>query len=107
MEYNVFYHDPNKKQITTFNIFRHGGFREDIYEHLRTYDDKTEFAEKVERSLLYYFWCKSEYEILIRAWCGGNGDEEKKIDIYSQVMLNFDKFVDYVWSNKRNASFDE
>ena len=100
MEWNVYYHDINRKQITTFNIFRHGRFREDVQEYLRKYNDKTEFAENVRRSLSYFFWCKSEYEVLIRAWCGGNGDEEVKIDIYSQVMLNFDKFIDYVWSQK-------
>lgn len=100
MEWNVYYYDINRQKITTFNIFRHGRFREDVQEHLRTYDDKAEFAEAVRKELSYYFWCKSEYEVLIRAWCGGNGKEEIKIDIYSQVMLNFNKFIDYLWSQK-------
>ena len=30
-------------------------------------------------------------------WCGGNGKEAVKIDIYRQVMMNWDKFIDYVW----------
>lgn len=106
MEYNVFYHDPNIKQITTFNIFRHGRFREDVYEALNTYTEKNNFAEKLKNILLYYFWCKSEYEIIISPWIGDKSDE-KKIDIYSQVMLNFDKFIDYVWSNKPKTSFKE
>lgn len=103
MEWNVYYYDINKNQITTFNIFRHGRFREDVQDYLRTYATKTEFAERVERSLSYFFWCKSEYEILIRAWCGGSGKEEIKVDIYSQVMLNFDRFIDYLWSQKNVA----
>lgn len=98
MEWNVYYYDINRKQITTFNIFRHGRFREDVQEYLCKYNDKTEFAENVRHSLSYFFRCKSEYEILIRAWCGSDGDKEVKIDVYSQVMLNFDRFIDYVWS---------
>ena len=27
--WNVFYHDMNKNEIKTFNVFQHGGFRED------------------------------------------------------------------------------
>ena len=100
MEWNVYYYDINRKQITTFNIFRHGGFREDVYKLFESFDDKQGFTEAIERILLYWFWCKSEYEVLIRAWCGGNGDEEVKIDVCSQVMLNFDKFIDYVWSKR-------
>lgn len=32
--------------------------------------------------------------------CGGGDKEAIKIDIYSQVMLNWDKFVEYVWDCK-------
>ena len=49
---------------------------------------------------MYYFWCKSEYEIILSPWCRSSKDEDKKIDIYTQVMANWNKFVDYVWSFK-------
>lgn len=50
---------------------------------------------------MYWFWSKCEYEIVISPWVGRNKEEaEVKIDIYDQVMLNFNRFVDYCWSFK-------
>lgn len=50
---------------------------------------------------MYWFWSKCEYEIVISPWVGRNKEEaEVKIDIHDQVMLNFNRFVDYCWSFK-------
>lgn len=106
MEWNVYYHDVNRRQITTFNIFQHYSFKEDVQEHLRKYrkyTDKSEFAEALKNSLLYFFWSKAEYEVLVSPWVGGDINDGIKVDIYSQVMLNWDKFVDYVWSQREAA----
>lgn len=94
--WNVYYHDINKPQIRPLNIFDHGGFAKDVQKLMKTKGlGKDEFAEEVRRDLMYYFWCKSEYEIVMRQWCGT--ECELKVDIYSQVMLNFDHFIDYLW----------
>lgn len=47
---------------------------------------------------MYYFWSKCEYEIILSPWAGQADDI--KIDIYNQIMMNFDRFVDYCWSFK-------
>ncbi len=31
---------------------------------------------------MYYFWSKSEWEILIKLWCGGRDEKEEKVDVY-------------------------
>lgn len=60
-----------------------------------------EFKEKLRKELMYWFWSKCEYEIVISPWVGRNKEEaEVKIDIHDQVMLNFNRFVDYCWSFK-------
>lgn len=60
-----------------------------------------EFKEKLRKELMYWFWSKCEYEVVISPWVGRNKEEaEVKIDIHDQVMLNFDRFVDYCWSFK-------
>ena len=101
MEWNVYYHDPNKQEIRPLNIFNHSRFNNDVQEHLKKCKDKGEFAEKLQTELMYNFWCKSEYEILICPWCfRKREDEEIKVDIYSQVMLNWERFLDYVWNSK-------
>ena len=100
LEWNVFYHDMNKQKITTLNIFDHWRFAEDVQKSLKKFKDKDEFAAKLRSDLIYYFWCKSEYEIVISPWCGSSG-EYIKIDIFDQVMNNWEVFLDYVWNSKR------
>lgn len=102
MTWNVFYHNYNTDKIEPFNIFRHGRFREDVQKNLKIHTDKDEFAKALKSDLQYYFWSKAEYELLIKAWVGGNA--EIKIGIYEQVMLNWDRFVDYVWSFKEQQA---
>ena len=43
------------------------------------------------------FAFKAEYEVLIKAWCGGTGNEEIKIDIYQQLRMNWDSFIPFVY----------
>ena len=100
LKWNVFYHDINKQKITTLNIFEHGGFYNDVQKSLKKFKDKDEFAEELRRDLFYYFGSKCEYEVLISAWCGGNGKEDIKVDIYTQVRNNWEVFVDYCWNSK-------
>lgn len=100
MEWNVYYHSINSNEIKTFNIFNHGDFNQDVEKYLKKYKDKEEFADKLKSSLMYYFWSKAEWEVIISPWCGGRNTKDIKIDVYDQVMNNWDIFVDYVWKSK-------
>ena len=97
MEWNVFYHNWNSRKIETYNVFHHGGFLKDVEKYLKKCESREEFAEELRRSLLYYFWSKSEWEILVGPWIGSWKDKTEKVDVYQQVMMNWDKFLDYVW----------
>ena len=101
MEWNVFYHNINSQEILPLNIFRHSGFLQDVEKYLKKCSDKEAFSKELRTTLMYYFWCRSEYELIISPWCGDRDTKEIKVDIYSQVMLNWDKFLDYVWSFKK------
>lgn len=98
MEWNVYYHDSNAKKIIQWNIFKHGSFRKEVYDLLKSDLNKENFIEQLRKSLMYYFWSKSEYQVLILPLVGQADDI--KIDIYDQVIMNWDKFSEYVWSNK-------
>lgn len=129
MIWNVYRENFNNNSIIKYNIFNHNGFAKEINELLKENTTKDEFAEQLKWSLRYYFWGKSEYEVVITSWVTYIDREElnrinneyeeyndkwgyypykinispdvsKKVDIYSQVMLNWEQFVDYVWSNK-------
>ena len=104
LEWYVFYHSINKNEIAIFNIFRHGGFNEDVQKSLKKFKDKNEFGERLRSLLSYYFRCKSEYEIIISPWCGGIDTKDVKVDIYTQVTSNWDIFLDYVWNSKQHRT---
>lgn len=102
LSWYVYRQDDNSGKIEPWNIFEHGRFRQDIIELLKRLDENTvraDFAKDVKSNLMYYFWSKAEYEIILKNWIGK--DCEVKIDVYDQVMLNFDKFIDYLWGQEK------
>lgn len=102
MQWNVYYHDINRDEICTYNIFEHGSFLEYVIKAAKKYKNKDEFAEQLKRELFYYFGSKAEWEIIITSWCGGDREKNAiKIDVYNQVMNNWQIFVDYVWNNRK------
>ena len=129
LKWIVYRHDFNANKIVTFNIFDHWKFEEDVIKDLKKYKDKDDFTEQLRRNLQYWFWSKSEHEVVITSFPPyitmnelDNLNEERlshkekylrdpfrlrvsldtgaKIDIYSQVMNNFEIFCDYVWNSK-------
>ena len=131
LEWNVYRENWNNKEIEVFNIFNHSRFYEDVKTALKKFDDKEEFAEEIKKSLMWCYWCKSEYEIVITTWAPYitmseldrlNKEREKtlseysrepyrlhvnpevgeKVDIFSQVAMNYNIFIDYLWSHKRS-----
>ena len=98
MDWNVFYHDVNAQVIKALNIFEHGSFRESV-ERLKGITDKEAFARELMSYLRYFFWCKSEYEVVISPWCGGRDTKDIKVDIFTQVVNNWEIFLDYIWNS--------
>ena len=111
MKWNVYYYSITKRKIETWNVFNHGRFVTDIKNHLKvcgTEEYKKEFAIELRCSLYYYYGSKSEWEVIICPWVGGDKKKDaEKIDIYSQVMMNWDLFLDYIWNNKEELLKEE
>lgn len=94
--WNVFVANFNDDRPESFNIFDHHFFREDCNKAFaECKHDITVFAEEVKNKLMYYYWSKCEWELVIKGFVGNK--KERKVDVYEQVMLNWDKFVDYLW----------
>lgn len=99
MKWNVYYHDINSGEIRAHNVFNHSGFRRDVICVLEKCKDKEDLAKQVRSSLMYYYWSKSEWEVTVGPWAGkGN---TIKIDVFDQIMLNWDHFVDYLWELRK------
>lgn len=103
LEWNVFYYDINRNKITTFNIFRHSGFNKYVEKAFEKCKTKEEFAEILRRELMYYFWSKAEWELVIELdkdnhiflipWCGCRNPEEVKIDVTNDTNFNWSGFA--------------
>ena len=99
MHWNVIHYDLNGRKITDFDIFDHWRFKEDVEKAYKKHkDDFDAFAEKVRGLLFYYFGSKCEYEVIVSAWPPSDRVPERKIDARDQVLMNWDVFIDYVWT---------
>ena len=84
--------------------------------------NKEVFIEELKGDLGYYYWAKAEWEAVITTWppyidtneikrivkedsenahnyrTYVNVDVGEKVDVYKQIQLNWDHFIDYVWA---------
>ena len=97
--WNVYIFNINHQKMEVYNVFEHGSFLKDVKKSVKK--KKEIFKEELLRDLRYYFWSKSEWEIILKPWCGGRNDVSEKIDVFEQVYNNFDLFAEYIWKNKK------
>ena len=129
LTWNLYKHDINSRKIKVFNIFNHSSFRESVIKLKKKKVPKEVFAERLQLEVMYYFWSKCEYEVVVTSFPPYIDKKELdrltsvyeecntkwghyplridvrpeigiKIDICNQVLLNWDVFVDYVWRTK-------
>lgn len=99
LEWNVFKYNFYTKRIETFNIFAHYWFLKDCFKAYKNSNgDFNEFQKSIKQNLMYYFWSKFEYEIVISQFTSGD-PVKKKIDVFEQVMLNYDVFVNRLFAD--------
>ena len=119
LSWNVLYEDFNKKEIVYYDIFK-GGYFEGIARDLKEQVSSKElFAEEFRIKLMSMFWARSEYEVVVTSWPPYIDKEEldrlnqedikyrtdvnltvgRKIDIFEQLKMNWQQFIDYVWNN--------
>ena len=95
--WNVYVSDFNAREIKIHNIFDHHRFLEAVMK-LKKITDYSEFCEELRKDLMYYYWSKCEWEIVLDDLAVRSDFEKLKIDVYEQVMLNSDQFYRYVWN---------
>lgn len=129
LAYYVYVENINKRKIEPYNVLNKGILEQikkrckecDVIK-------KEQFAGHVEAILMCYYWEKTEWEIIITDCLthikideldrlneeikeyskGYNKDPyyisvnlsvEKEVDVYDQIMLNWNIFIDYLWNN--------
>lgn len=128
--WNVYVYGISDRSFRTFNAFDHYSFLADVQKILKADLSKEEFTEKIRREVQYYYWSKTEWECVITDTQPHIGQQElnriiddcyrkltkeappcrfshvnlsdaDKIDVYDQLRLNWDEFVEYVWSFRK------
>ena len=100
LQWYVYYENFNGKRIEPFNVFDHGSFLEDTKKNYKKNKKNFDtFSEQLQRDARYYFWSKCEWEIILSNWPPSKQEPiEEKIDVFDQLQLNWDYFVQYTWN---------
>lgn len=104
--WNVYVEQFNHRKVDTMNIFNHGMFMEECKGLFKIYGKNREndlvpmeFYKRLRKSLAYYFWSKCEYEVAISSIFDTEREKTAiKVDAFSQVDINYNKFVVYLWN---------
>jgi len=103
--YNVYCEDVNRRIFRQFNVFNHGGFAKDTQKNFKKNKDNREaFGEQLRKDAMYYFWSKCEWEIIVSSWPPSDRTSDVKVDVYDQLMMNWDIFEEYVWNHRKELN---
>jgi hypothetical protein len=85
--------DCNRQEIVDYDILR---YREDFIRRLKKIsNNREEFSERLRSQMMYYYWSKSEHELLISIkvdkvilspWCGCRDPEKASIQVYDEAF---------------------
>ena len=98
----VWREDVNAGVIERFNVFDHSGFLKECHDAAVQYpDNRHAFEEAITRGLRYYYWCKCEWEVIVSGWPPTrDGREAIKVDVFTQISMNYERFMDYLWDHR-------
>lgn len=95
--WNVWLWDINHDELEVYDVIPRF-----IYEFKRLKkknipDTIEKLSEWLNSEALHTFWSRCEYEILIYGWPPRKSNE--KVDVYDQLQLNWEAFVNYFYEN--------
>lgn len=56
-----------------------------------------EFKKFIEGSSMYMYWSRCQYEIILTSW--PNEDNQEKIDVHKQIMMNINLVTEVLMDN--------
>ena len=95
LEWNVWRDELNTNKIQPFNVFNHYSFNKAVTNIFNKRLHIDEFEKMIDKEVMF-FWCRAEYEVMISGLF--ERGVKTKIDIYTQLKLNWDRFIDYLWN---------
>ena len=97
----VLYHNPNTDKIEYYNILK---YTEDFIKKLKKKcDNKKDFSEKMRQEMMYYYWSKCEWELVVEIdndnhiwlnpWVGCRKPENVRIDVTDREDFDWKGFA--------------
>lgn len=101
LKYYVVEDDFNRAKMVTVNIFNYRHVIKSELDRIAKLPTEKrpsfeEFDDTIRRCVMYQFWSRCEYEIVIHEWAT-NPRWHKKVDVYDQLRLNWDYFINQCW----------
>lgn len=101
--WNVYNQNFNTRKIEVVNLFDIFDIDDFIKLFKKRYKNKEQqtvenFKSELKNQLMSRFWSKSEWEVIVTAW-SPDDKVSVKVDVYEQILNNFEVFCDYVWKN--------
>lgn len=98
LSWKVLNYDINKSKVVDYEVFN-TKYEEELKKARKNkkFIDRESLKEYLRKDFQYYFWSKTEYEIMV----GGLSEKfniPEKIDVYRQLLMNLDRITDYVIS---------
>ena len=107
LTWNIYTYDNDRDSIIIYNIFEHESFSKDIEDiYSNTKEDFNKFKTQVKKYLYKNFYgnhvTNPKWKIFILP-------EDYKydvhvVDVYGQLTLNEDIFMNYIWNNYKENS---
>jgi hypothetical protein len=102
MEWNVLNYDCGKDRIVAYDVcpgIQNNTILSKQLKSLKHKDSRTSFEEVLNTWAHSRFWARREYEIFVGDAFEDNPNNFDKWDIWEQLAMNWDNFVNYIWEN--------
>lgn len=102
--YNVWIWNFNHDELESYDVVPR--FVDSIKRYIKPKDrpkTKEDLADVLMADARYMFWSKCEYEMIIHGWPEQKND--KKVDVFQQLQLNWLLFVDFFWEQVYKPMF--
>lgn len=111
--WNVYYFNCNAQKIEKYNVLGGKYFLDELKKMIKKHKDKNDFIEALKNEMMYRYWSRAEYELIIKItsdnrivlepWCGCRNPEETRIDVTDDT--NF-KWKDFAEEHIRKQIYD-
>ena len=106
LKWIVYRHNFNADKIETYNVLNGKFFLEEIKKIMKKHRDKDkgEFSESLKREMMYHFWGRCEWELIIEItednrillipWVGSREPNKIKIDVTDDESFDWRGFAE-------------